>query len=197
MIPVKSLMQSKRRLAHILAPEARAQLIAGLLRRELALLKGVPALREVLVISSDPQVWEIARGSGALVVEEEPVSPGLNAAVSRGMRRAAEEGAEAVLILPVDLPYIDALGVEMMLGSGQIPCEMAVCADEAGSGTNALFLHPARDFGFHFGPGSFHKHMQEAQERGREVRVISAPGLKFDIDNESDWLVYQASSVGC
>lgn len=222
LIPVKSLLQSKRRLAHVLAAEQRAELITSLLRRELDVLSRVPALRQVLVISSDPQVWKIARRQGVLV-EEEAYSPGLNAAVTRGMERAAGHGAHAVLILPVDLPYVDVADVEMMVGSGwkgamphtlgpavagyegeygTLPeranvCAMSICADAEGDGTNALFLDPARDFTFHFGPGSFQKHLQEAQKRGRHVHIISAPGMKFDIDSESDWVAYQRSPIGC
>jgi 2-phospho-L-lactate guanylyltransferase len=176
-------------------------------------LAAVPEVSEVLVISGDREVWKIARQQGVLV-EEEADSLGLNAAVSQGMRRAVEQGAGAVLILPVDLPYVGAVDVQMMLnsrhkaafaphegggsivGSDSPVCEMAICTDGLEDGTNALFLNPAGDFDFQFGPGSFHKHLQEAQRRGRQVHVVAAPGLKFDIDNESDWFTYQASPVG-
>ncbi len=213
LIPVKSLLTSKRRLSHLLTAEQRSQLIRGLLRQELNLLNQVPTIDEILVISSDPIVWDIARQSGALV-EEEMQSLGLNHAVTQGTAVAAAHGAAAVLILPVDLPYISTADVDLVISNGleimdrdlDLPQTvesirslesqpsnpvMVICSDEIGGGTNALFVHPVQQFTFHFGPGSFHKHIQEAQKRGMIVQIVSSPGLSFDIDNENDWLSYQ------
>ena len=88
LIPVKSLLDSKQRLARLLPAEQRAALIRGLLLHELNLLSQVSAIDKVLVISSDPTVWRIARQNGALV-EEELESRGLNVAVTQGMAMAA------------------------------------------------------------------------------------------------------------
>ena len=118
LIPVKSLQQSKRRLAHLLPAARRAELISGLLQRELRLLNQVPAISRVLIISSDPTIWDIARQNGALV-EKEPQSLGLNIAVARGKAIAAEKGASAVLILPVDLPFISVADIDLMVRSRQ------------------------------------------------------------------------------
>ncbi len=221
LIPVKSLRQSKRRLAHLLPAEQRAELITGLLQRELHLLNQVPSISKVLVISSDPTIWDIARQNGALV-EEESESLGLNIAVARGKTIAADNGASAVLILPVDLPFITVADIDLMVSRGkessswnpelswpssaenaasgqcssQPGCAIVICSDEDGDGTNALLVDAMPDFAFRFGPGSFKKHIQEARKRGMMVHVIAAPGLGFDIDSEDDWFTYQASCVG-
>jgi len=70
-----------------------------------------------------------------------------------------------------------------------------ICPDEAEDGTNALLLAPPGDFTFRYGPGSFHAHLAEAERRGRAVAVVPAPGLRFDLDTESDWLVYNGYLV--
>ena len=223
LIPVKSLLESKRRLSHLLQAEQRAELIGGLLLRELNVLSQVPAIDKVLVISSDPTVWGIARQYGALV-EEELDSRGLNAAVARGMAVAAGNSASSALLLPVDLPFITAADVDLMISAGldkttwdqessrgsdsqgnngshfskEYGRVMAICSDEDGDGTNAIFINPAREFSFHFGPGSFQNHIQEAQKRDLTVRIVSAPGLNFDLDNEKDWFTYEpVTSAGC
>ena len=46
------------------------------------------------------------------------------------------------------------------------------------------------------GPGSFRAHLAEAERRGRAAHVVPAPGLRFDLDTESDWLVYNGYLVG-
>ena len=73
---------------------------------------------------------------------------------------------------------------------------LAVCPDEAEDGTNALLLAPPGDFTFRYGPGSFRAHLAEAERRGRPAHVVPAPGLRFDLDTESDWLVYNGYLVG-
>jgi 2-phospho-L-lactate guanylyltransferase (CobY/MobA/RfbA family) len=220
LIPVKSLCRSKNRLAHLLTAEQRAELIYGLLQRELAILSHMPAISEILVISGDPAVWTLARQYGALI-EEEPEPHGLNAAARRGTAIAAANDAAGALLLPVDLPFVSASEVTMMIdaglgkrtvdfqangalvsaggssiqhskGDGRL---LAISADEDGEGTNALFLDPRMEFTFHYGSGSYRLHIQEAERRGLTVRIVSAPGLQFDLDNEKDWLIYQASAV--
>ena len=214
LIPVKSLYRSKIRLAHLLTAEQRAQLIYGLLQQELAILSKIPDISEILVISGDSAVRSLARQYGALV-EEEPEPQGLNAAVKRGMTIAAANGASGALILPVDLPFVTATEVTMIVnaglgkrtadletddallwsggkGNGRI---LAISADEDGAGTNALFLDPRMEFTFHYGPGSFQLHIQEAERRGLGVHIVSAPGLQFDLDTEKDWFIYQTSTV--
>ncbi len=222
LIPVKSLLDSKRRLAHLLTAEERAELIYDLLQRELSILNASPVIDKVLVVSSDPAVWDLARQYGALV-EEEATSCGLNIAVARGLAVAAGNGASAVLILPVDLPFITVADLDLIVNcalDGMIWDQqqhtapgapgsngflfnkgpdgtVVICSDEDGCGTNALFINPAQEFTFHFGPDSFQGHLQEAHMRGLAVHVVSAFGLEFDLDNEHDWFTYQASAVGC
>lgn len=202
LVPVKSLLESKRRLSHVLPAQRRAELICHLLQRELSILNQVPAVRQVLVISSDPQVWEIARQNGALVAEEQE-SRGLNVAVTDGLAVAVAQGASAVLILPVDLPFITVADVELLTkpwsdhSDPVLDPGMVISSDGNGQGTNALLLTTAQGFDFHFGPGSFQRHIQEAEKRGMKIEVISTSGLRFDLDNESDWYAYQAAKVSC
>ncbi len=67
---------------------------------------------------------------------------------------------------------------------------LAVCGDEADEGTNALLLAPPGDFTFRYGSGSFRAHLAEAAARGRATYTVNAPGLRFDLDTESDWMAY-------
>lgn len=190
-IPVKPLRDSKRRLEHLLSAEARADLIHHFLDNLLAVLKGIPGVDRVLVVTADAEVIALADAYGASLLAE-AVPAGLNAAVTRGVAHAVRHGATAALILPADLPFAGVEDIEQMLqplSESDRPF-VALCADEAGEGTNALLLAPPGDFTFRYGSGSFHAHLNEAAARGRAVRVINAPGLRFDLDTESDWRVY-------
>jgi 2-phospho-L-lactate guanylyltransferase len=196
-IPVKQLHESKRRLAHLLSAEERADLIHHFLDNLLAALNESPGIDRVLVVTGDRAVAALADKYGAeRLAEAEPM--GLNDAVARGVALAAGHGATAALILPADLPFASVDDVEAMvrpLTAVGRPLA-AITGDEAEDGTNALLLAPPGDFPFHYGPDSFQAHLDEAEARGRAVYVIDAPGLRFDLDTESDWLAYNGCFVG-
>jgi len=195
-IPVKPLHQSKCRLEHVLSAEERAGLIYHFLDNLLAALNAAPSVDHVLVVTGDPAVTALARERGASVLIE-AAPAGLNAAVARGVAMAVKEGATAVLILPADLPFARVEDIEQMVRPRTTDHRplMALTGDEAEEGTNALLLAPPGGFTFHYGPGSFRAHLTEAEARGRAIHVIHAPGLRFDLDTASDWLVYNGYLV--
>lgn len=209
-IPVKPLRESKRRLEHLLSAEERAGLIHHFLDNLLTVLNAAPGIDRVLVVTGDADVIALAEARGADVLAEESPA-GLNAAVAQGAAHAAAAGATAVLVLPADLPFARVEDIEAMLrpltqrrllslDHRPLPTAhrplLTLTADEAEEGTNALLLSPPGDFVFHYGPGSFRAHLAEAEARHHATCVINAPGLRFDLDTESDWLVYNGYLVG-
>ncbi len=197
-IPVKPLHESKRRLAHLLSADTRAELILQFLDNLLAVLNETPGIDHTLVVTGDPTAMAMGQKYGAELLIE-PAPAGLNAAVSRGVEHAADLGATTALILPADLPFACVEDIEAMLQpvEGRASSLLAISGDEVEDGTNALLLTPPGDFTFHYGPDSFAAHLAEAKARGRAVHKINAPGLRFDLDTEADWLAYsgQPSAV--
>jgi 2-phospho-L-lactate/phosphoenolpyruvate guanylyltransferase len=195
-IPVKHLHDSKHRLAHLLSPDERAGLIYQFLERILTVLTHAQAIDHVLVVTGDPVVTALAQEKGAgVLVEAKP--KGLNPAVNLGVKRAIAEGAGAVLVLPADLPFVRPDDIESMVNTltGHGRPLMAISGDELEDGTNALLLAPPGGFTFQYGPGSFQAHLEEAHTRDRTAIIVNAPGLRFDLDTESDWLVYHGYLV--
>ena len=189
-IPVKPLLTSKNRLAHLLSPAARAALIGDFLARMLAELRQVAGLAEILLVSSDPAVETMARRFGVrLLVEERPL--GLNTAVTQAANVAADHGATGILILPADLPFLRAADVQAFIEQLTHRPMLVICSDGREDGTNALLLSPLGEFTFHYGPGSFQKHVCEARSRKWTCVAVQSPGLQFDLDTEKDWQVYQ------
>ena len=203
-IPVKSLHASKKRLAHILTAAERADLIHHFLQHTLSILEQTTAVQQTLVISSDPRVlnlaWQYRAWTLAETVPAEDLLDGLNVAVSQATTWAAAQGAASILILPVDLPLMQVNDVERMVTAVQHaqpngwtqPASMAICTDKVGQGTNALCISPPGNFTFHYGPGSFQKHIAEAARHNMSVQIVAAPNLQFDLDTESDWHIYQS-----
>ncbi len=204
-IPVKPFRDSKSRLAHILSADQRAELTGAMLCRTLDILAGMPAIQRALVISRDPGVLKVARQHGAMTYEESEKQD-LNTALTRAAHITAAQKADCALILPADLPFLQAEDVARVLeaaspescngGNGYLSRRrgMAICSDRDGDGTNALLVCPPTGFTFQYGPGSFQRHLAEAERLGIAQCIVDTPGIHFDLDTEQDYEAYLAGA---
>lgn len=141
----------------------------------------------VLVVAGGEEVAEMAASWGALALLE-PREEGQNKAAERGIKRAVEGGAEAVLLLSSDLPLVTADAVHALLTAAsrmKPPVVVAVPAIGRG-GTNALYLHPPGVIGLHFGDQSLVKFREDAKSRGVSFVVHNSEAIALDIDEPSD-----------
>jgi len=183
-VPVKELWRTKSRLEPILDPGARAGLTLYMMGRVVSALRAA-GIEDVCVVSPDRIVLEEARKRGAAPLRQE--SRGLNPALDEGRRWAMERGASALLVLPADLPLLDAGDVREVLDTlGEGPSGV-ISPDGTHAGTNALLLRPPDALPFSFGPDSYQAHLRAARERGLDVRVRESPHLAFDLDTADDF----------
>jgi 2-phospho-L-lactate guanylyltransferase len=186
-LPVKSPQNAKQRLAGFLAVEERETLARMLYRQTLAALCQAQGIDRVVVATSDPEIAEHARQSGALVFEEdEQVSHSVSA--DAACLRAMEMGASTVLLVPIDVPTVtpgDFTRLAAASNSGARPGLIVVPSSD-GTGTNALVRTPPNCIQSRFGPGSFRAHLDQALSKGLPADVLRLPGLMFDIDTPED-----------
>jgi 2-phospho-L-lactate guanylyltransferase len=141
----------------------------------------------VLVVAGSEEVAEIARAWGADVLLE-PREDGQNLAAERGIKRAVEAGAGAVLLLSSDLPLVTTRSVrELLESAGQHKAPVAVAVPATGrGGTNALYLRPPDAIGMHFGGDSLAKFQADAEARSVEFVVHHSEAMALDLDEPSD-----------
>jgi 2-phospho-L-lactate guanylyltransferase len=141
----------------------------------------------VLVVAGSEEVAELAAAWGADVLME-PREEGQNVAARRGINRALEHGADAVLVLSSDLPLVTQDAVKALLEAGAgVKGPVAVAAPAIGrGGTNALYLRPPDAIGLHFGEDSFAKFRDDAESRGVPFVVHESGELALDLDEPSD-----------
>lgn len=182
-LPVKAPGNAKQRLSGFLTPGQREQLARAMFDEVLATLCTVEGLARVVVVTSDEMAAMRARASGAEVFEErEQLSHSVSA--DAAARRAAGLGASTVMLLPIDVPLVTKGEIETLIaeaGAGVI-----VVPSSDGTGTNALVRTPPCIIESRFGPGSFRKHVSQAEAIGVPVKVLRPPGLLFDIDTPED-----------
>ncbi len=184
-MPVKPLVRAKSRLASILTPEQRRKLSLGMMCHNLSVLNDVPSIAGILVISRDGKVLSIARENGAKTVQESG-NPELNSALLRATELLKVWGADAILILPSDLPLLSVEDVEQIVHLGRFPASIVIASDKHQEGTNALLIHPPGLITYSYGEGSFSRHVANAQLEGAEVHVYESDRLALDLDTPED-----------
>jgi len=182
-VPVKDLRGTKSRLAPVLDPGARAGLTLYMMGRVVGAIREA-GIEDVCVVSPDRMVLEEAKRRGATPLLQE--SRGLNPALEEGRRRAMGLGASKLLVLPADLPLLDAEDVLAVLRETGGEPSVVIAPDGARSGTNALLIQPPDVLPFAFGIGSFEAHVGAARRRGLDVGICERSHLAFDLDTAGD-----------
>ena len=112
-IPVANLEGAKTRLGETLDAEERHDLVTGLLARTVVTALAVAGLDDVLVVSPDREVLTRAAELGARTLRQR--SRGLNAGLREGRDDATAGGADAILVLPIDLPFVSDEAIAAVL----------------------------------------------------------------------------------
>ena len=189
LIPVKNLSLAKQRLAPVLDQPARTKLAQAMLEDVLATLNEWQLGRtskhaEVTLVTSDPFAVELA-GKYRFEVIPDPENPGETGAIEMATRRCVERGIQWTLVIPADIPLIQAWELDEILKHAPEQGSVLVPAND-GRGTNAAFRRPADLFPLRFGNDSFKPHLAAAQAFGKPSTVVNLPGIAVDIDSSAD-----------
>lgn len=171
LVPVKALPRAKSRLAGFSRDaDSHATLVRAMREDTIRAARGAPNVARVLRIGDRPSVEH------DLVQER----PGLDAAVVEGARHARERWpGDAVAAVVGDLPALTLAELAEALDAAA-GHRRAFVADSAGTGTTLLAAAPGTDLEPAFGPGSAARHASRA------VSLPAGPGLRQDVDTESD-----------
>ena len=191
-IPVGTFEGAKSRLGDALDAEERQDLTERLLAQTVAAALTLERLADVLVVSPDREVLRRAADQGARTLRQR--SRGLNAGLAEGRADVVAGGADAILVLPIDLAFVSSEAIadvlDPLIRSGSSAAVVLV-SDRHGTGTNALALRPPAVIEFAFGPGSRRAHREAAEAAGAAYTEIGGP-LTFDIDTPADLVLVES-----
>jgi 2-phospho-L-lactate/phosphoenolpyruvate guanylyltransferase len=190
-VPVGALEGAKSRLGGTLDAEERRELAIDMLDRTVRAALHTPGIDETLVVSPDREVLTRAAATGARTLLQR--SQGLN----RGIREARDDaiagGADAIMILPIDLPLVSSAALEQLIAPLAAIVErplVVLAPDRHGRGTNGLVVAPPSAIEFSFGGDSRAAHAACAAEVGARYVEIEGP-LSLDIDTPDDLLLVE------
>lgn len=193
-IPVKPLKHAKSRLAATLQPAERFELAQAMFRHVLSVTTAIPQITGVLVISRDTKALAIAREFGAKTLQEGATS-NLNPALLRATVVVKSWRADAVLILPADLPFVHAEDILAMISLAD-ERSLVIATDRDCDGTNALLVRPPDAIDYEYGGGSFARHIRLAEAAGLAVTVYESDRVALDIDVPADLRDYHEILAG-
>ena len=183
-LPIKSFVEAKQRLAQQLSPGPRRALAEAMFSDVLTALRRSRAVAEIVVVSVDHGAQRIAGGHGAMVLEDD--ARGQSEAAMIGIRDAIEAGVERVLLVPGDCPLLDPRELDRLLERPATPRLAVIVPDRHGTGTNALLLSPPDALAPSFGVDSRARHAEHAETAGTPYEVVEVPTLALDVDTPAD-----------
>jgi 2-phospho-L-lactate guanylyltransferase len=182
-VPVKHLNESKTRLVSALTLENRKRLTLAMLEDVLNAVK-CSIVRETIVVGSDPRVCEFAAVAGVTYKEEDRT--GLNRAITSSIEWCIKSGANAVLVLPADIPLLSSTDINRIIEIAGKANSTVVISPSHNGGTNALYLRPPNVIEVSYGPGSFKRHIIRSRTIGARLKVYYSRSVAFDIDSQKD-----------
>lgn len=182
-LPVKALTSANGRLETILSLEERGRLGEALFVDTIVKLPRSRCIHDVLVVTSDESIARQTRWFGHKVLLQAE-DEGHAEAAGDGARAAMEDGAERVVMLPVDCPTLEIDELDAHVGHS--PRTALIVPDRHGTGTNALALTPPDVFLPAFGPDSCARHVSRARAAGISFALEEIESMSADLDTPED-----------
>jgi 2-phospho-L-lactate/phosphoenolpyruvate guanylyltransferase len=187
-VPVKSFENAKTRLSSILDTDDRIRLSLLMLEDTLQVLSVVHLLTQVIIVSADMRVEEIAAKYGANFLLEEKES-GVNSAVALADSYCMKEAADATMVIPHDLPLLESTDISKAceLAEKESRC-IVICPSLRYDGTNMLLRKPPSIIDTFYDADSYNMHVKAAIRLGIPVKHLFSKSLMHDIDTPEDAL---------
>ena len=165
-VPMKSTEFAKSRLAPVLDAAGRRTLAQQMLDHVLGVLRGA--------------------GLAVRVAGDNQGKGDLNADVTEAARLVERDGADHLLLVMADLPYLASDDIAALIEAGRD--NAVVIAEAKDGGTNAMLLKPPTilEFAFATHRPSATFHAESARRAGIEPVILRRPGLARDIDTPAD-----------
>lgn len=189
-IPVRGSSSAKTRLAPLFTEDERLALVWAMLRRLVDAIRQSGTVDHALIVTRDVEAVarNIEPADDITVLGQPPASDGLNGGLDAARQWAHDAGFDIMLVLPGDLPLIDA---DDLRAIGDTEGALVLASDRDEEGTNAMRIDlrtwGPRPFRFRMGPGSFGHHNAEAVLIRERVTPLFRVGIAHDLDTPRDW----------
>ena len=182
-IPVKTFSKAKTRLG--LSSEKTEKICEVMLEEILHTLTISPLIDKIIVVTKDTRALEISKKFDVIPITDTEES-GVNNAVSLADDYLIKNKFDASIVFPQDIPYMKTQDIEFVLKFKANTNFVIVVPSRRFDGTNALVRMPIDLMKTHYDEDSYKIHMSTAKEITREVSLVFAKRIMWDVDNLED-----------
>ena len=184
-VPLKNVRRAKQRLASLLTPNERSELMLAMVSDVLDALTKAADLAGILLVSRAPEAAGLAHQYGCELYAEAAGADLSESVQAAGGYLMANHNARGTLIVPGDLPLITATDVAMVLDQHQ---RVTLVPDSEGDGTNCVVSSPPNLIRYRFDGHSFKPHAEAAYGIGITPRIVRNEAFGIDVDTPRDLL---------
>ena len=114
---------------------------------------------------------------------------GVNQAVILADKYCIDNGINANIVIPQDLPFISAKEIDKIctISNKYHKC-IIICPSKRFDGTNVLFRKPPDVIKTHYDNNSYMNHLKEAYKFKIPIESLDIVKLRFDLDTKEDLL---------
>lgn len=186
-IPMKSLHSAKSRLSNILTAQQRKNLAMYLLDATIKEIKKSCIISEIIIVSNDKAVKNYSCLNNLKYIKDS--EEGVNKAVILADNYCIDNGINANIVIPHDLPFISAKEIDEIctISNKHHKC-IIICPSKRFDGTNILFRKPPDVIKTHYDDNSYMNHLKEAYKFKIPIESLDIVKLRFDLDTKEDLL---------
>jgi 2-phospho-L-lactate guanylyltransferase len=182
---LKNIRHAKQRLAPLLTPTERSELMLAMITDVLTTLTQTPGLAGILLVSRAPEAAELTRVHGCELYAEAEGADLSESVQAAGGYLVANRDAAGTLIVPGDVPLITQADVSEILAGHQ---RFTLVPDSEGDGTNCIVSSPPNLIRYRFDGHSFKPHSEAAFSIGLTPRIVRNEAFGIDVDTPRDLL---------
>jgi len=191
-LPAREPTASKNRLSPLLSDAARCALAIALFRQALGVFRKFwPGVR-LTVVTDSAEFSAEAAAAGAVILQDK--RDGLTEAVLQATAQSVADGFAAQLVVHADIATLQQDELAMLIDTAYPAPSVVIVPSADEGGTNALLTTPPDVITHWYGPGSFARHVAQAEAKGIPVTVLRLPGLALDLDTADDVRAFLATS---
>ena len=182
-VPLKNIRQAKQRLAPLLTPGERSDLMLAMVTDVLVTLTQTPGLAGILLVSRAPEAAELARNHACELYAEAEGADLSESVQAAGGYLVANRDAKGTLIVPGDVPLITPADVTSILAEHR---RLTLVPDSEGDGTNCIVSSPPNLIRYRFDGHSFGPHTEAAYGIGITPCIVRNQAFGIDVDTPRD-----------
>ena len=182
-VPVKTFSKAKTRLN--LSSEKTEDLCKMMLEEVLQTISQSDIIEKITVVSKDESAFKIGKKFNVVEIYDEK-ERGVNSAVAMADKYFLDEGFDATIVFPQDIPLIQKEDIQTLFDFQMHGKCILVVPSRRFDGTNALFRSPVDVMETHYDEDSYKIHLTTANDKSAKSALVLIRRIMLDVDEPED-----------